>query len=251
MHPQEFVPRPARRTRHPGRWARSCSTPTFRRLYPNTPIFDGGRVGELFLLLGGGTYQPAAYKIGFAVLCVAVPFFLLVAGISLGLGNLTTLLATFLGQLVWWGPHGRGRRLPPPIASFTWRRWQRLAACRLAHCVPSVGECARLAWALAPPLRLGLVLAAAFVPTGGLPVLLAYYLSVGTKHEFLTWHFALWFAEIFALVVNLPWLVDWFDSWWLRAALPTAPGLLEHRTLHTLWNAPIWGGPPIACWRSC
>jgi hypothetical protein len=76
-----------------------------------------------------------------------------------------------------------------------------------------------------------------------LPVLLIYYLTVGTKHDFLTWHFAFWGAEALAVAVNLPWLIDWLDSWWLRTPLPTATDLLEHRTLQTVWNAPLWGGP--------
>jgi hypothetical protein len=212
---------------------------SFQALYPNTPIFDGGRVAELFLLLGGGTYQPAAYKIGFAALCLAVPFFLLLAGQALGLGNFTTLLATFIGQLAWWGPHGR-----TAIATSDCELYLASLAA-LAH----VGLLIAFHRSASARGWLGLWLTAAIgwflqpllFPLA-LPVLLAYYLSVGTKHEFLTWHFALWFAEILAVVVNLPWLIDWFDSWWLRAALPTAPGLLEHRTLGTIWNAPIWGG---------
>ena len=49
-----------------------------------TPVFDGGsRPGELFLLLAGGSYRPAAYKIGFAALCLSVPLFLLIAGTML------------------------------------------------------------------------------------------------------------------------------------------------------------------------
>ena len=75
--------------------------------YPKTPIFDGARLAELLLLLGGGSYQPAAYKVGFAGLCMLVPIFLLLTCKSLELGHGTSLLATFLGQLIWWGPHGR------------------------------------------------------------------------------------------------------------------------------------------------
>src|SRR5262245_36082199 len=43
-----------------------CSyDPSFQAGYPKTPVFDSGsRPAELFLLLGGGTYQPAAYKVG-------------------------------------------------------------------------------------------------------------------------------------------------------------------------------------------
>ncbi len=75
--------------------------------WPKTPIFDGGRLAELFLLLGGGSYQPAAYKLGFAVSCCLVPVFFLVACQATGLGRGTSLLATGLGLLIWWGPHGR------------------------------------------------------------------------------------------------------------------------------------------------
>ena len=75
-----------------------------------------------------------------------------------------------------------------------------------------------------------------------LPILLVYYLSVGVKHDFLTWHAAFWAAEVIAFALNLPWLTDWLDSWWLRTSLPTASGFLPHRTLCTLWNAPLWGG---------
>src|SRR5262245_3332158 len=73
-----------------------------------TPIFDGSRLAELFLILGGGSYQPSAYKIGFAIVCFLVPLFLLITCKTIGLGHGTSLVATFLGQLVWWGPHGRG-----------------------------------------------------------------------------------------------------------------------------------------------
>src|SRR5260370_15498093 len=45
-----------------------------------------------------------------------------------------------------------------------------------------------------------------------------------------------------ALLVNLPWLTDWIDSWWLRTPLPIATDLLAHRTFATVWNAPLWGG---------
>ena len=218
--------------------------PNFQEGYPKTPIFDGGRLAELFMLMappsppsqmGGGA---AAYKIGFASLCLLVPLFLLLAGKTLGLGNGTTLLATFLGQLIWWGPLGR-----TAIATADCELYLASLA-SLAHIgllvsydrtanVPAwfgIWLTAGLGWFLQPLL----------FPLA-LPVILIYYLSVGAKHELLTWHAAFWAAQILAVVVNLPWLVDWFDSWWLRAALPSASGLLTHRTLGTLWNAPLWG----------
>ncbi len=208
--------------------------------YPKTPIFDGARLGELFLLLGGGTYQPALYKIGFVMVCMLVPIFLIVACRSLGYGHGTTLLATLLGELVWWGQHGRSSVLTGDCELYL-ASLATLAHVGLLiayHRTASVGSWIGLlltgivGWFLQPLL----------FPLA-LPVLLIYYLSVGTRHDFLTWHAAFWCVEIFAVVVNLPWLIEWVDSWWLRTPLPSAVDLLEHRTFETIWTAPIWGGP--------
>ena len=211
----------------------------FQALYPKTPIFDGGRLAELFLLLGGGSYQPAAYKIGFAVICFLVPIFFLVTAKSIGLGDATSLLATLLGQLIWWGPHGRLALVTGDCALY----FASLAT--LAHIGFLVNyhrTASVYSWfGLWLTASLGWFLQPLFFPIA-LPVLLIYYLSVGTKHDFLTWHIAFWWAEILAVVVNLPWLIDWADSWWLRAPLPAAAELLEHRTLATVWSAPLWGG---------
>jgi hypothetical protein len=207
--------------------------------YPKTPIFDGARVAELLLLCGGGSYQPAAYKIGFAGLCMLVPIFLLVTCKSLNLGHATSLLATVLGQLIWWGPHGRAAMLAGDCELYL------AALSALAHVgfliayhrTASVSSWFGL-WITG---CIGWFLQPLFFPIA-LPVLLTYYLSVGVKHDFLTWHVALWSAEMLALLVNLPWLTDWIDSWWLRTPLPIATDLLAHRTFATVWNAPLWGG---------
>lgn len=204
-----------------------------------TPIFDGARLAELFLLIGGGSYQPAAYKIGFAGMCMLVPVFLLLACRTIGLGRGTSLLATLFGQLIWWGPHGRAALLTGDCELYLGS----LSA--LAH----VGFLIAFHRMASVPAWFGLWITACvcwflqplLLPIA-LPVLLVYYLSVGVKHDFLTWHFAFWGAEILAVVLNLPWLVDWLESWWLRTPLPLAPDLLAHRTIATVWNAPIWGG---------
>src|SRR5205085_1711964 len=71
----------------------------------------------------------------------------------------------------------------------------------------------------------------------------AYYLSVGVKHDFLTWHASFWLAEQGAVLVNLHWLMDWVSYWWLRSELPSASNvLLAHRNFVNVWNAPLWGG---------
>lgn len=211
----------------------------FQSGWLKTPIFDGSRLAELFLLLGGGTYRPAAYKIGFAVVCFLVPFFLLLACKTIGLGHATALLATFIGQLIWWGPHGRSAMISGEcelyLAALT--GLSHVGFLVAYHRTTSVWSwfglwiTGCLGWFLQPLL----------FPIA-LPVLLTYYLSVGAKHDFLTWHFAFWGAELLALVVNLPWLIDWLDSWWLRTPLPIAADLLEHRTIINVWNAPLWGG---------
>lgn len=211
----------------------------FQASWPKTPIFNGGRVAELLLLLGGGSYQPAAYKIGFAVLCLLVPIFILIACRAFNLGHATSLLATVLGLLIWWGPHGRAAILAGDCELY----FAALAA--LAHCGLLVAyhrTASVWAWfGLLITGCMGWFLQPLFFPIA-LPVLLVYYLSVGVKHEYLAWHVALWSAEILAVLINLPWLIDWLDSWWLRTPLPLSTDLLEHRTFATIWNAPLWGG---------
>src|SRR5260370_26461342 len=54
-----------------------------------TPIFDGSRLAEVFLILGGGSYRPEAYKIGILGVCLLVPLLILFAFRSAGLDRLT------------------------------------------------------------------------------------------------------------------------------------------------------------------
>ncbi|HEX5269450.1 MAG TPA: hypothetical protein VFW33_03135, partial [Gemmataceae bacterium] len=85
-----------------------CYDPAFQAGYPKTPVFDGGsRPAELFLILGGGTYRPAAYKVGLAACCLLVPLLLTAAARGAGLSRSAALLATALGLLVWWGGPAR------------------------------------------------------------------------------------------------------------------------------------------------
>jgi len=206
-----------------------------------TPIFDGSRLAELFLLPAGGVYQPAAYKIGLACVCLLVPILLIVACRGAGLDHPTTLVATLLGLLVWWGPLGRGA-LEAGDSEILLAALAGLAhvGCLIAfHRQPSMANwlglllTACLGWFLQPLL----------FPIA-LPILLGYYLSVGVKHDFLTWHAAFWLAEQSAVAINLYWLVDWVGYWWLRSPLPSAANaVLSHRTFASVWNAPLWGGP--------
>jgi hypothetical protein len=215
--------------------------PAFQVGYLKTPIFNGSRIAELALLCGGGTYQPSAYKIGLMAMCMLVPVLLLIACRTAGLDHPTIVLATALGQLIWWGPLGRST-LEAGDSEFLLASLAGLAhvGCLIAFhrrpgAAPWLGLLLTgcLGWFLQPLL----------FPMA-LPLLLGYYLSVGVKHEFLTWHTAFWLAEQGAVLVNLPWLADWIGYWWLRLPLPSAANvILPHRTLANVWNAPLWGGP--------
>ena len=72
---------------------------------------------------------------------------------------------------------------------------------------------------------------------------LLYYLTTGTRHRQVPWHLALWATQAGALAVNAFWLMDWVTYWWIRSPRPLSPFTLPHRTLHTLWEAPVWGEP--------
>ncbi len=81
--------------------------PAFQAGYLKTPIFNGSRVAELCLFLGGGTYQPAIYKLGLLILGLLVPILLMLACFGAGLSPFTSLLAAATGILLSWGPSGR------------------------------------------------------------------------------------------------------------------------------------------------
>src|SRR5882724_8280531 len=206
-----------------------------------TPIFDGSRLAEVFLILGGGGYRPEAYKIGLFAVCLLVPLLILFACRKAGLDRMTTLVATILGQLVWWGPLGSGAL----EAGNSEILLASLAG--LAHVGSLIAFHRRpgaLSWlGVLLTACMGWFLQPLLFPIA-LPLLLGYYLSVGVKHNFLTWHTAFWMAEQGAVLINLPWLVDWVGYWWLRSPFPSAANVvLAHRNFVNVWNAPLWGGP--------
>jgi hypothetical protein len=220
---------------------RPCAyDPAFQDGYLKTPIFNGSRFAEVFFYLGGGEFRPAAYKLGIAALCLVVPLLLFVAARGAGLNRAAAFLAGAIGILIWWGPHSRAAL----EAGESDLHLASLAI--LAH----VGMLLRFDREPSILVWLGMVLTAALgwfaqpllVPIG-LPLLLLYYLCAGVRHPRWTWHLALLAAEVAALAVHLPWLIDWISYWWLRLPLPDACNLLPHRTLQTVWNAPLWGGP--------
>ncbi len=216
-----------------------CYDPAFQIGYPKTPVFDSGsRPAELFLALSGGSYRPAAYKIGLAVCCLLVPWLLLLACRGAGLCAPATVLATAAGLLVWWGAPGR-RALEAGDIELLLAALAVLAHVGLLvryHRGPGFWTwlgllvTAALGW-FAHPLLFPLLL----------PLLWVYYLSIGARHARFSWHLALFAAEGGAVAVNLFWLTDWVHFWWLRLPQPRAAGMLAHRTLQTIWASPMWG----------
>lgn len=218
----------------------SCYDPAFQAGYPKTPVFNGSRFAEVFLYLAGGEFQPGAYKVGLAAICLLVPFLLLVASWGAGLSPATGLLATGAGLILWWGNPGR-------LALETGDLDLLLATLAVLTHV-----CLLLRFDEAPGVLpwLGLV----FTGTLGwftqpllfpllIPILLLYYLSIGARHRYLAWHLALLTAQILPVAWNAYWLWDWFAYWWLRAPLPQSSTMVPHRTLRALWDSPMWGGP--------
>lgn len=218
----------------------SCYDPAFHAGYPKTPVFDSGsRPAELVLALVGGRYCPAAYKVGLALLCAIVPLLLYAAGRGVGLSRASACLACGLGLLVWWGQPCRDA-LEAGEIDLLLATLLVLAQAGLLiryHRAPGLFSLAgvvltaALGW-FAHPLLLALLL----------PLFLIYYLSVGTKHR-LTWHVALLGGLLAAVGVNAFWLLDWINYWWIRVPPRGDMPLLAHRTLRTVWEAPLWGGP--------
>jgi len=223
-----------------GRGTLSCFDPWFQAGYPKTPVFDSGsRPAELFFGLAGGGWNPAAYKIGLALACCAVPWLLTVTARGIGLSPGSACLAAVLGMLVWWGDPCRALLeagdldVVLAVLAALVHVGLLLRFHRLPGTLPWLGllGSACLGW-FAQPLLFALLLA---------PLLLVYYHSVGVRHG-LAWHLALVAGVAGGVALNAFWLLDWVEYWWLRVPLPTGQRLLTHRTVQTFWDSPLWGG---------
>jgi hypothetical protein len=215
-----------------------CYDPAFQAGYPKTPVFDSGsRPAELFLTLAGGAYRPAAYKVGLALCCLLVPLFFAAAAKGTGFDGLGVVLATAGGLLVWWGTPCRAAleagdldlllaSLAAVVHTALLIRFDRFPAVGSWLGLLAVGG---LGWFSQPAFFAGLLL-----------LDLVYYLSVGARHR-LGWHFALWSALAGGVAVNALWLLDWVTYFWIHVPLHLSGLRLAHRTIHTLWLAPLWG----------
>ncbi|MHB1422347.1 MAG: hypothetical protein ACYC3I_03955 [Gemmataceae bacterium] len=218
----------------------SCYDPSFHAGYPKTPVFDSGsRPAELMLTLAGGQYCPAAYKIGVALVCAAVPLFLFVAARSVGMKRAPACLVCLIGLLVWWGQPCR-ERLEGGDIDLLLAALLVLAQAGLLiryHNDPGplswlgVVVAALLGW-FAHPLLMALLM----------PPFLIYYLSVGARHR-LSWHLALLGGLLGAIAANSFWLIDWISYWWIRVPPHLETPLLAEPSLASFCESPFWGGP--------
>ena len=191
----------------------TCYDPQFQAGYPKTPVFDGGsRPAELFLFLGGGTYRPAAYKLGLFTFLLLIPVAFVAAARGSGLPAGAALLSGCGGILLGWSATVRqmivegqldllgaglaGVVFVPWLARFAWSlgvdSWLMLAAT------------ATIGWYFQPLIWVGLS-----------PVIFAYYLVFAPRHG-PAWHLGLAGATFVGVAPNAWWLSDWGKYWWLR-----------------------------------
>jgi hypothetical protein len=235
----------------------ACYDPAFYAGYPKTPVFDSGsRPAELVLALAAlftptrpesderpasldPYYNPRAYKVGLALLGVLAPWLLWTTARGVGLVRAAACLAVVLGLLAWWSQPCR-QALEAGDVDLLLATLLVLAQSGLLlryHRDPSpfgllgLTVATFLGW-FAHPLLMVLLL----------PGFLIFYVSVGTRHG-LAWHAGLLGALAAAIGANGFWLPDWIDNWWIRVPLQVEGPLVAHRTFHTLWDAPLWGGP--------
>jgi hypothetical protein len=211
----------------------TCYDPAFQAGYPKTPVFDGGsRPAELFALLGGPGYRPAAYKCGVFAFLLLVPVAFVAAGRGSGLPAGAAVLAGCGGLFVGWSPAVRHMLAEGEL--------DLLAAGLLAAVfVPWLGRYAKrpdagpwlvlagvsvLGWYAHPLIWLGLG-----------PVVLVFYLVFAPRHG-PGWHLGLAGITSAGIVPNAWWLLDWGKYWWLRQ-----PSARDHVPLPQ-WEA-VLGGP--------
>jgi hypothetical protein len=207
----------------------SCFDPAFCAGYPKTPVFDGGsRPAELVLAASGGDYRPAVYKIALALFCLSVPWLLWFVCRSLDLSRASAFLAALIGVLLWWSPPVRETLEAGEIDRLLGSLMLLVQAALLIryHQRPDLASvfglllACFLGWLASPVFQLVL-----------LPLFLGYYLSVGPRHHLL-WHSSLLGIWLTAVGINLFWLIDWVDYWWI-----SVPDCVETCTMSLAWSS--------------
>jgi hypothetical protein len=219
--------------------ATTCYDPSFQAGYPKTPVFDGGsRPAELFLWLGGGTYRPAAYKLGLFAFLLFLPVAFVTAGRGAGLPPGAAVLAGGCGILLGWSEPVRGLiiegqfdLLAAGLAGIVFVPWlARFARTMGVDAWAVLATTAVVGWYFHPLVWLG------FAPT-----VLAYYLVYAPRHG-PAWHLGLIGVTFIGIAPNVWWILDWGKYWWLRQ-----PSTADHIPLPD-WQAVLGNAgdyPPL------
>lgn len=191
----------------------TCYDPAFQAGYPKTPVFDGGsRPAELFTLVSGPGYRPAAYKVGVLAFLLLIPVAFIAAARGAGLPAGPAVLTGCFGVLLGWCPAVRSMLEEGQLDLLG-------AGLAAAVFVPWLGRYARYPGPESCLVLAGLALvgwyAHPLVWIVLLPVMFVFYLVFAPMHG-PGWHLGLAGIVSFGIVPNAWWLIDWKNYWWLR-----------------------------------
>ena len=188
----------------------TCYDPCFQAGYPKTPVFDGGsRPAELFLWLGGGTYRPAAYKLGLFAFLLLIPLAFVAASRGAGLPPGAAVLAGAGSLLLAWSEpvhrmiaEGQFDLLAAGLAGIVFVPWlARYARTLGVDAWAVLAGTALVGWYFHPLVWLGLA-----------PIVLVYYLVFAPQHG-PAWHLGLVGITFAGIAPNVWWLIDWGKYW--------------------------------------
>jgi hypothetical protein len=195
----------------------TCYDPQFQAGYPKTPVFDGGsRPAELFLFLGGGTYRPAAYKLGLFAFILLIPVAFVSAARGCGLPTSAAILSGVIGIILGWSAtvrqmivEGQLDLLGAGLAGVVFVPWlARYAQTLGVDAWLVLAGTATIGWYFQPLIWVGLA-----------PVILAHYLVFAPRLG-PAWHLGLAGVTFVGVAPNAWWLSDWAKYWWLRQPFP-------------------------------
>jgi len=201
----------------------TCYDPRFQAGFPKTPVFDAAsRPAELFLVLGGGTYRPAVYKLGLFAVLLAIPVAFVMAARGAGLPAGAAVLAGIIGLVLMWSPPGRHMIEAGQLDSLG-------AGLAALVFVPWLARYARTleidAWLVLAGTALAGWFFNPFVWMGLTPVVVVYYLVFAPRHG-PGFHLGLAGVTFVGITPNVWWMVDWAKFWWLRQ-----PVIGDHLTI--------------------
>ena len=179
--------------------------PAFLAGYPETPVWDSSsNPAILFQAIGGGGYQPRAYKVGLLVLSLLVPVAIAGGAWAMGLGVGEVAVGTTLAWTYFWAGFPATLWRSGLFAFITAAAGVGLL---LGLCVRFGRRPSRLGWVGLAACGAGLFFIHVTAPVMAIGGVLAFYWSEARIHG-RNWHAAVIGAAAVTVVVNLFWLVS-------------------------------------------